>query len=54
VPSVHYARNMVAVWEVEFVVPATGKAGPRDAPFAVAVPVSGKLVFAQSSLIPVK
>jgi uncharacterized protein (TIGR03437 family) len=54
VPSVHYARNMVGVWEVEFVVPTTGKAGPRDAPFAVAVPVSGKLVFGQSSLIPVK
>jgi adhesin/invasin len=51
---VQYARNMVGVWEVQFVVPSSGAAGPRDAPFAVAVPVNGKLVFAQSSLIPVQ
>jgi uncharacterized protein (TIGR03437 family) len=51
---VQYARNMVGVWEVQFVVPSSGAAGPRDAPFAVAVPVNGHLVFGQSSLIPVK
>jgi uncharacterized protein (TIGR03437 family) len=54
VPSVKYARNLVGVWEVEFVVPSSSTPGPRDAAFAVAVPVSGKLVFGQSSLIPVK
>jgi uncharacterized protein (TIGR03437 family) len=51
---VQYARNMVGVWEVQFVVPSSGAAGPRDAPFAVAVPVNGHLVFGQSSLVSVK
>jgi uncharacterized protein (TIGR03437 family) len=53
VPSVQYARNLVGIWVVEFVVPSSSKAGPRDAPFAVAEPVNGKPVYAQGSLIPV-
>jgi uncharacterized protein (TIGR03437 family) len=53
VPSVKYARGMVGVWEVEFVVPKGTNPDAR-APFAVAVPVNGKLIFAQPSTINVQ
>jgi uncharacterized protein (TIGR03437 family) len=53
VPQVVYARDMIGVWEVHFIVPEDTATG-NNVPFAVAIPVNGKLVFGQPSKIPVK
>jgi uncharacterized protein (TIGR03437 family) len=51
--SVKYARNLVGIWEVEFQVPANAKTGNR-VPFVVGVPVNGKLVFSQGTVVHIR
>jgi len=52
-PTVIYARGLIGVWEVRFVVPS--KAPPnKNTPFVIAVPVNGKLVFAKGTTLPIQ
>jgi uncharacterized protein (TIGR03437 family) len=51
--SATYANNLIGVWLVVFDIP-DGTASGANVPFALATPVNGKLVFAQSSKIAVQ
>ena len=51
--SVKYARNLVGIWEVEFLVPSNTAQNLR-APFAILIRTSSGPVFSQSSTIPVQ
>jgi len=53
VDQVTYAHNLIGVWIIEFEVPANAAPGV-NAPFAVAIPVNGHLVFGQGSKLPIQ
>ena len=53
VVSATYANNLIGVWLVVFDIP-DGTPSGANVPFAIATPVNGKLVFAQSSTIAVQ
>jgi uncharacterized protein (TIGR03437 family) len=52
VTSAKYARDLVGVYDVAFVVPADAPAG--DVPLAIAVSIGNTLVFGQASIIPIQ
>ena len=52
VTSAKYARDLVGIYDVAFVVPNDAPTG--DVPLAVAVNVAGNLVFGQGSIIPIQ
>jgi uncharacterized protein (TIGR03437 family) len=49
----HYASGLIGVEEVGFMVPAETPSGPAQ-PFAIGVSVNGKMVYGNSSWIPIE